>query len=439
MIDLVAVDEHDQVRILLDGAGFPQIRVDRALVGTLFQASVQLGERHHGALQLFRQRLEGAGDFTDFQSTVVRQRRHPHQLQVVHHDHADAAVVPRHPTGTGAHFGRGQAGGVVDVHLPLLQQQPHGGGEPRPILVVELAGPHLGLVDAPHRGEHTHDDLLGGHLEGEDQHRLVGGEGRVLAQVHGKGGLAHGGTGGDDDQIRTLQAGGHLVQIVVAGRHAGHPVVGGLEQLFNLVDGLLEDELQGLGALVGAGALLGDLEHLALGQVQQIVGGTPLGLVARFDYLVGDRDHLPHHRPLTHDLGVGTDVGGTRGVLGDLHQIGEATGLFQLLGALELLLQSDEVDGVARVGEAGHGLEDQAVRTAVEILVDHPFGDPIPGLVVQHQAAQYGLFGLKRVGRYFQLLCLGVFFRRHLLCHTHKNRSGKGTGILQKKPRHREC
>ncbi|AZU47385.1 hypothetical protein C3B79_1607 [Aeromonas hydrophila] len=36
-------------------------------------------------------------------------------------------------------------------------------------------------------------------------------------------------------------------------------------------------------------------------------------------------------------------------------------------------------------------------------------------------------------------MCLGVFFRRHLLCHTHKNRSGKGTGILQKKPRHREC
>ncbi|MGL4766129.1 MAG: hypothetical protein ACRC2N_14030, partial [Aeromonas sp.] len=34
--------------------------------------------------------------------------------------------------------------------------------------------------------------------------------------------------------------------------------------------------------------------------------------------------------------------------------------------------------------------------------------------------------------------CLGVFFRRHLLCHTHKNRSGKGTGILQKKANYGE-
>ena len=106
-----------------------------------------------------------------------------------------------------------------------------------------------------------------------------------------------------------------------------------------------------------------------------------------------------------------------------------------MLGALELLLQSDEVDGVARIGEAGHGLEDQAVRAAVEILVDHPFGDPIPGLVVQHQAAQYGLFGLKRVGRYFQLLCLGVFFA--VTCsaiHIKPQREGDGNFTKETPP-----
>ncbi len=99
----------------------------------------------------------------------------------------------------------------------------------------------------------------------------------MFAQVHGKRRLAHGGTGRDDHQIRALQTGSHLVEITVPARHPGHPVMGCLEQLFNLVDGLLEDELQGLGTLVGAGALLGDLEHLALGQVQQIVGGAPCG------------------------------------------------------------------------------------------------------------------------------------------------------------------
>ena len=122
MIHLVAVDEHDQIRILLDGAGFPQIRVDRPLVGPLLQASVQLGERHHRALQLFRQGLEGAGDFTDLQGSVVRQRRYPHQLQVVDHDHRETAVLAGDAPGTGAHVGRGQAGGVVDVHLALLEQ-----------------------------------------------------------------------------------------------------------------------------------------------------------------------------------------------------------------------------------------------------------------------------------------------------------------------------
>ena len=62
-------------------------------------------------------------------------------------------MLARHPTGTGAHIGRGEAGGVIDIHLALLEQQSHGGGEARPILVVELTGTHLGLIDATDRGE----------------------------------------------------------------------------------------------------------------------------------------------------------------------------------------------------------------------------------------------------------------------------------------------
>ena len=179
-------------------------------------------------------------------------------------------MLTGNPAGARAHIGRRQAGGVIDIHLALLEQQAHGGREPPPILIIELTGPHLGLIDTTDRGEHTHDDLLGGHLQREDEHRFVGGEGRMFAQVHGKSGLAHGGTGRHDNQIRSLQTGGHLVEIAVTARHPGHAVVGGLEQLFNLVDGLLENDLEGLGPFIGAGALLGNLEYLALGQVEQV-------------------------------------------------------------------------------------------------------------------------------------------------------------------------
>src|SRR3546814_12892604 len=43
VVVLVAVDEDDHVRILLDGAGFAQVRHYRTLVGAGFQRAVEIG------------------------------------------------------------------------------------------------------------------------------------------------------------------------------------------------------------------------------------------------------------------------------------------------------------------------------------------------------------------------------------------------------------
>ncbi|MNV39637.1 hypothetical protein D3C71_1312230 [compost metagenome] len=47
---------------------------------------------------------------------------------------------------TGAHFGWRQARGVVNVHIALLQQDTHGAGNSRPVLIVQLAGTNTGLI-----------------------------------------------------------------------------------------------------------------------------------------------------------------------------------------------------------------------------------------------------------------------------------------------------
>src|SRR5690606_13120855 len=62
VVDLVAVDEQDQVGVLLDGAGFPQVRQQRALVAALFQGAVELGQGDHRAVELLGQGLERTGD-----------------------------------------------------------------------------------------------------------------------------------------------------------------------------------------------------------------------------------------------------------------------------------------------------------------------------------------------------------------------------------------
>src|SRR5262249_25639210 len=65
VVYLVAVDEQDHVRVLLDRTRLAQVRHDRALVRPLLQAAVELREREHGYLELLGQRLERARDFGD--------------------------------------------------------------------------------------------------------------------------------------------------------------------------------------------------------------------------------------------------------------------------------------------------------------------------------------------------------------------------------------
>src|SRR5690606_40614280 len=56
--DLVAVNEQDQVGVLLDGSGFAQVRQQRALVAALLESAVELGQSDHRAVELLGQRSE---------------------------------------------------------------------------------------------------------------------------------------------------------------------------------------------------------------------------------------------------------------------------------------------------------------------------------------------------------------------------------------------
>ena len=79
------------------------------------------------------------------------------------------------------------------------------------------------------------------------------------------------GRAGDDDQVARLQARGHLVEVDVAGRHAGD--VRRVVAVVEVVDPLEHARQHRLDleqALVAARARLGDLEDLRLGLVEQL-------------------------------------------------------------------------------------------------------------------------------------------------------------------------
>src|SRR3954464_14427715 len=81
VVVLVAVDEHDEVGVLLDLAGLAQVGEHRALVGARLDAARQLRQRDDGDLELAREDLQAAGDLADGLHAVVGARVGPQQLE----------------------------------------------------------------------------------------------------------------------------------------------------------------------------------------------------------------------------------------------------------------------------------------------------------------------------------------------------------------------
>src|SRR5207247_1210835 len=72
----------------------------------------------------------------------------------------------------------------------------------------KLGEGHHGHVEA----EAARDELLLGHLEAQDEDATLAPDACVLGDVHGEGGLAHGGPPRNDDEIARLEARGLLVE-----------------------------------------------------------------------------------------------------------------------------------------------------------------------------------------------------------------------------------
>ena len=69
---------------------------------------------------------------------------------------------------------------------------------------------------------------------------------------------------------------------------------------------------------------------------------------------------------------------------------------------VQLLVQGNHVEWLVGVGQLVHGTEDQAVVMPIEIAVRYLIQHPLPGVVVQHQATEHGLFGLDGMRRHLQ-------------------------------------
>jgi len=122
----------------------------------------------------------------------------------------------------------------------------------------------------------------------------------VLRNVHGKCGFAHRWPGSDDDQVGTLQAAGHLVQIRIVSSQACNALTAlqqGIDRAKRLFDDFLHTHE------TASDAFLGKLKDRSFSVVKDFFGGISL-LTCAHNGSIGCVDQSSQQRLVTNDLDV---------------------------------------------------------------------------------------------------------------------------------------
>jgi len=86
VVDFITIDKTNQVCILFNGAGFPQIGHLRPAVGAAFNLTVQLRKRHDRHIEFFGQSLQRTADIRYFPFSGIVSITGLHQLNVIHNN-----------------------------------------------------------------------------------------------------------------------------------------------------------------------------------------------------------------------------------------------------------------------------------------------------------------------------------------------------------------
>ena len=221
---------------------------------------------------------------------------------------------------------------------------------------------------------------------------------RVEGDVGGQRGLPHGGSAGEDEEIRGVQAAELVVEVDEAGGHAGHAavaVVGAFHHGDGAGQGLAE---RPEAALVLA--FLGEAEKVLLGLLDLLARrGVHLVVVGLVDDVLAEGDELAPEVEVVDRAGVilGVDDGHRRA--DKAREILGAADVAERLVVLEIVLESDRVGELAALDELEDGLVDAAVDGLEEMFGPQEPRDDMGLLVVDQQGAQERLLGLVVVGK----------------------------------------
>ena len=202
-----------------------------------------------------------------------------------------------------------------------------------PLLLVEVAGPQVMPVNLRSKTQKAFRQFEVRLLEAEDEDTPLRFVGHRLGDVAHQRGLPHAGTGGQDDQLRSLKPVGFGIEVDKTG---AQPADGpfDFQALVDAVPGVDQDvaNLQFLGGLL----LFQDAEDSLLGRLQDLVR-VPRRIITLAKNLGARVNQAALNPFVADDLGVVSGVCRVRDRLTDFRQVGNAADLFDLVSPLDLV------------------------------------------------------------------------------------------------------
>ena len=208
--------------------------------------------------------------------------------------------------------------------------------------------------------------LTGTHLQREQGHTgwLAGVHGSIACQVKGESGFTHGRPRSQDDKIRILPAIGHFIELGKSTGNTGYIFVL-MPHIFDTLNGFYQHRIDGIEVFTQV--IVGNLKEFSFGIIQQIKNVCRV-FVSITDDLTADTYEFTLNEFLQNDTCVCFNVGSRYHCIGELGDIIGTAYYIQLFAAAQLFCNSEDIDGLAFIGQSLHGTEDTLMRLHIKTL-----------------------------------------------------------------------
>ena len=216
---------------------------------------------------------------------------------------------------------------------------------------------------------------------------------RILGNAECEGGLTHGRTSGDDDEVGILPSGSHLVHTVITGRNTSQTSLV-LRSPLQDIHGILDDRINL--CIILLHVVLRNLEEFTFRLLHQFIHVHAhverLGLDA-----TGKMNELSLQISLRQDSGMRLDMGSRSHLGRNLHQIGRSAYSVQFAHLRQLISKCHDIH---RALLHIHGL-DSLVNLLVARLIEgigfQHLGNHGEGVRIHHEGTQHHFLHIYRL------------------------------------------